>query len=40
LAAVLDAEHRIHQARLDLLRAEADAQTALAAIERLIGAEL
>ena len=40
LGAVLEAEHRIHQARLDLLRAENDAQVALAAIERLIGAEL
>lgn len=40
LTAVLDAEHRIHQARLDLLRAESEAQTALASIERLIGAEL
>lgn len=40
LASVLDAEHRIHQARLDLLQADSDAQTALAAIERLIGAEL
>jgi outer membrane protein, heavy metal efflux system len=40
LAAVLEAEHRIHRARLDLLRADTDAQTALAAIERLIGAEL
>lgn len=40
LASVLEAEHRVHQARLDLLRAESDAQTALAAIERLIGAEL
>jgi cobalt-zinc-cadmium efflux system outer membrane protein len=40
LTAVLEAEHRIHQARLDLLRAESGAQTALAAIERLIGAEL
>ena len=40
LAAVLEAEHRIHQARLDLLRAESDAQTAVAAIERLIGAGL
>src|SRR3954471_6200023 len=39
LGAVLEAEHRIHQARLDLLRAENDAQVALAAIERLIGAE-
>jgi outer membrane protein, heavy metal efflux system len=40
LTAVLDAEHRIHQAQLDLLRADSEAQTALAAIERLIGAEL
>jgi cobalt-zinc-cadmium efflux system outer membrane protein len=40
LNAVLEAEHRIHQARLDLLRAESEAQTALASIERLIGAEL
>jgi outer membrane protein, heavy metal efflux system len=40
LTSVLEAEHRIHQARLDLLRAESEAQTALAAIERLIGAEL
>ena len=40
LTAVIDAEHRIHQAQLDLLRADNDAQTALAAIERLIGAEL
>jgi len=40
LSAVFDAEHRIHQARLDLLRAENEAQTALATIERLIGGEL
>jgi cobalt-zinc-cadmium efflux system outer membrane protein len=40
LASLLEAEHRIHQARLDALRADSDAQTALAAIERLIGAEL
>jgi hypothetical protein len=40
LAAVFDSEHRIHQARLDLLRAESEAQNAVAAIERLIGAEL
>lgn len=40
LAAVLEAEHRIHQARLDLLRVDTEAQTALAAIERLLGAEL
>ena len=40
LTEVLEAEHRLHQARLDVLRADTDAQTALAAIERLIGAEL
>lgn len=40
LEVVLEAEHRVHQARLDLLRAESDAQAALAAIERLIGADL
>jgi len=40
LAAVFEAEHRIHQARLDLLRVDTEAQTALAAIERLLGAEL
>jgi outer membrane protein TolC len=40
LEAVLEAEHRVHQARLDLLRSESDAQAALAAIERLIGADL
>ena len=40
LTSVLEAEHRIHQARLDLLRADNDAQVALAAIERLIGADL
>ena len=40
LAAVLEAEHRMHQARLDLLRVDTEAQTALAAIERLLGAKL
>src|SRR3954452_10210732 len=40
LSAVFDAEHRIHQARLDLVKAENEAQTALAMIERLIGGEL
>lgn len=40
LASVFEAEHRVHQARLDLLRAENEGQTALAAIERLIGGEL
>jgi outer membrane protein TolC len=40
LAAVLEAEHQRHEARLDLLRVDTDGQTALAAIERLIGGEL
>ena len=40
LAAVFEAEHRLHQARLDLLRVDTEAQTALAAIERLLGADL
>lgn len=40
LAAVFEAEHRVHQARLDLLRVDTEAQAALAAIERLVGAEL
>ena len=40
LAAVLDAEHRLHDTNLELLRVGSDAQTALAAIERLIGGEL
>ncbi|TWB70708.1 outer membrane protein TolC [Nitrospirillum amazonense] len=40
LAAVLEAEHRLHQARLDLLRIEVDGQKALAALERLVGGPL
>jgi cobalt-zinc-cadmium efflux system outer membrane protein len=40
LAPVLDAEHRMHDTNLELLRVETDAQTALAAVERLIGGEL
>lgn len=40
VAAVLDTEHRLHETRLDLLRIDTDGQTALAAIERLIGGEL
>jgi outer membrane protein TolC len=40
LAVVLDAEHRLHETNLEILRAQLDAQTALAAIERLIGGEL
>ena len=40
LAAVITAEHRMHDTELELLRTEADSQTALAAIERLIGGDL
>ncbi|MBI3514892.1 MAG: TolC family protein [Proteobacteria bacterium] len=40
LAAVLEAEHRLHDARIELLRIETDGQVALAAIERLIGGAL
>ena len=40
LVAVFDAEHRLHDTSLELLRIETDAQTAVAAIERLIGGEL
>jgi outer membrane protein TolC len=40
LTAVLDAEHRLHETNLEVLRAQLDQQTALAAIERLIGGEL
>ena len=40
MAGVLDAEHRLHDTNLELLRVETDAQTALAAIERLMGGEL
>lgn len=40
LASVLDAEHRMHNTNLELLRVETNAQTALAAIERLIGGAL
>lgn len=40
LAAVITAEHRMHDTELELLRTEADAQTALAAVERLIGGDL
>jgi cobalt-zinc-cadmium efflux system outer membrane protein len=40
LAAVLEAEHRMHDTNIELLRIETDAQTALAAVERLIGGEL
>lgn len=40
LTVVIAAEHRMHDSELELLRTEADAQTALAAIERLIGGDL
>ncbi len=40
LLAALEAEHRVHDLELKLLRAELDEQTALAGIERLIGGEL
>ncbi len=40
LAAALDAQHRAHDLELKRLRLELDEQTALAAIERLIGGEL
>jgi len=40
LAAAIDAQHRIHDLELKLLQLEFDEQTALAAIERLIGGEL
>lgn len=40
LAITLAAERRLHDTELELLRTETDEQTALAAIERLIGGEL
>ena len=40
LAAALAAQHRVHDLELKLLQLEFDEQTALAAIERLIGGEL
>ena len=40
LAVALDAQHRVHDLELKLLQLELDEQTALAAIERLIGGEL
>jgi len=40
LTTALEVEHRLHDTNLDILRAELDQQTALAAIERLIGGEL
>jgi cobalt-zinc-cadmium efflux system outer membrane protein len=40
LAATLDAQHQVHDLELKLLQLELDEQTALAAIERLIGGDL
>jgi len=40
LSAVLEAERRLHNTDIDILRNQLDEQTALAAIERLIGGEL
>jgi outer membrane protein, heavy metal efflux system len=40
LSAVLEAEHRLHDTNLEILRNQLDEQRALAAIERLIGSEL
>lgn len=40
LALLLQTENRLRDTQLELLRAQTDAQTALAAIERLIGGEL
>lgn len=37
LTTALESEHRLHETSLDILKAQLDAQTALAAIERLIG---
>ena len=40
LTGVLEIEHRLHDTHLELLRTQTDQQTALAAIERLIGSDL
>ena len=40
LITTLDAQHRVHDLELKLLQLQLDEQTALAAIERLIGGEL
>lgn len=40
LGTALEAQHRVHDLELKLLQVEVDEQTALAAIERLIGGEL
>ncbi len=40
LATALEAQHRVHDLELKLLKLELDEQTALAGIERLIGGEL
>jgi outer membrane protein TolC len=40
LTSVLDAAHQQLEIRLELLRVDTEAQTALAAVERLIGGDL
>ena len=40
LGAALETQHRVHDLELKLLQVELDEQTALAAVERLIGGEL
>jgi outer membrane protein TolC len=40
LVGAIDAQHRVHDLELKLLQAQLDGQTALAAIERLIGGDL
>jgi outer membrane protein, heavy metal efflux system len=40
LTTVLEAEHRLHETNLEIIRTQVEGQTALAAIERLIGADL
>jgi outer membrane protein, heavy metal efflux system len=40
LTAVLEAEHRLHETNLEIIRTQIEGQTALAAIERLIGGDL
>ncbi len=40
LTTTLDAQHRVHDLELKRLQLQLDEQTALAAIERLIGGEL
>jgi outer membrane protein, heavy metal efflux system len=40
LTTVLEAEHRLHETNLEIIRTQVEGQTALAAIERLIGGDL